>query len=435
MTGWLVHIDNYTLRHADHAAGAVRARGLRTAAIGPADEVAGLADVERAIALDRCDAASVAGALREIERDGRIAAIRCMFGLPEAERSLAAICAEERRARGLAGPGAAALDMCNVKALARMRLDRAGVESVRHAIVGSGEEAAGFARALGRPVILKPLTGVAAGFVRRCADPEAARRGFGAIVERLGGAAHRPTRSPAFTAFSAMGDIGIDPRSSLLAEEWIDGLEISVECLVIGRTPLPLVVNDKLMLEETDWTVREPLLVSPPTRLAPDQTRAAKAHAARIIAALGLSDCVCHVEMRVTPDRGPLLLEINPRIGAGCVRDSLETFWNIDPIGVDIDLALGRAPRISAFERTDRGHAMIFLFSEGRGRLRAIEGVEALMRRPGVLCVRQMTAIGEPVDGRHEEQFILGVWRRLADGESPRSAYRDTVERVRIDVG
>jgi len=443
LSGWLVHLDNHTLGHADAAADAVRARGLRTAAIGPAAELATLGQVERMIPLERCDEAAVEAALATLEAEAPIRGIRCMFGLPEGggrtPRSLAMLAAEARARRGLPGSAAAALDAANVKSLTRETLDRAGIASVAHRVVRSGTEAAQFAEARfaatgGGAIVLKPLTGVGAGFVRRCEGGAEARAAFDETVPLLADAYHRPTRNPPFVARAAWGDVRVDPLSSLLAEDYIEGPEISVECVVVGTRALPLVVNDKLALETTRWTVREPLLVTPPMRLDRAQTAAARDYAVRVIEALGLSDCVCHVELRVDPERGPLLLEINPRIGAGCVRDSLATFWGVDPIAVDIDLALGRVPRMSAFERTGRTHAMIFAFTDRKGILRGIDGLDAMMRQPGVLCARQMTENGAAVDGRHEEQFILGVWRRLTDGQTPQAAYRQTLGSLHVDI-
>lgn len=436
MTGWLVHLDNYTLGHADAAADAVRDRGLMTAAIGPVAELAVLGAVERTIGLNSCDATALEIALASLEAVAPIRGIRTMFGLPgsEGERSLGALAAEARTRRGLPGPSAAALDMANVKSLTRAALDQAGLASVAHRVVRSGAEAAAFAAERESAIMLKPLTGVGAGFVRRCSDSAAAHAAFDEIMPLLATAYHRPTRNPPFVAHSGWGDVRVDPQASLLAEDCIDGPELSVECVVVGRQVLPLVVNDKLTLEETRWTVREPLLVSPPLRLTRDEVAAARDYAVKAIEVLGLSDCVCHVELRIDPRRGPLLLEINPRIGAGCVRDSLATFWGVDPIAIDIDLALGRVPQMSRFERTNRHHAMVFVFTDRRGTLRGIDGVEAMMRQPGVLCVRQMTDIGAEVDGRFEEQFILGVWRRLNDGQSPEAAYRATVEGIHVDV-
>lgn len=438
MTGWLVHLDNHSLGHADAAADAVRARGLMTAAVGPAAELATLGEVERAIPLDRCDGSAVEAALAMLENEAPIRGIRCMFGLPEGggetPRSLAALAAEARARRNLPGPAAAALDAANVKSLTRETLDRAGIASVAYRVVRSGAEAARFAEERGRAIVLKPLTGVGAGFVRRCDGGGQARVAFDEMVPRMADAYHRPTRNPPFVARAPWGDMRVDPLASLLAEDHIEGPEISVECVVVGDRVLPLVINDKLVLETTRWTVREPLLVTPPVRLGHAEAAAARDYAVEVIEALGLNDCVCHVELRVDPLRGPLLLEINPRIGAGCVRDSLATFWGVDPIGIDIDLALGLSPRISLFERTNRPHAMIFVFTDRKGTLRGIEGLDAMMRQPGVLCARQMTDNGAAVDGRHEEQFVLGVWRRLADGQTPEAAYRETLARIHVDV-
>jgi len=53
----------------------------------------------------------------------------------------------------------------------------------------------------------------------------------------------------------------------MLAEEVIDGYEISVECLCTGHQILPLVMHDKLDVEQSSYSSYENLLVSPPFAL------------------------------------------------------------------------------------------------------------------------------------------------------------------------
>ncbi len=434
MSDAIVYIDNYQLGHADSWSSAIQARGMVSVAIGHARDCAALTQVDWGIPIDRFDAVTIESALVAVEQTYRIRGIRCMFGPEENGHSVAALVADARGRRGLAGPSAEAIALCNVKSLTRDALDAANIENVAYAVVRSADEAAAFARDFDGVTIMKPLTGVAAGLIRRCAAPADAARGFADILRHLPHAHHRPLRSAGFTARTPWGEVAVDPRRSVLIEAYIDGPEISVECLALADRVIPLVVHDKIMLDEDGWTVREPLLVAPPARFGRADVRVFKAYAAACVSATGLTDTLCHVELRIDPVRGPLLLEINPRIGAGCIRDSLQTFWGLDPIATDIDLVCGAVPAITTFERTNRAHAMIFVFTEHHGRLRAIDGLESVLRQPGVLAVRRMAQNGDAVDGRREEQFLVGIWRRLRDGQSAEQAYAQALSAIAVHI-
>ena len=157
-------------------------------------------------------------------------------------------------------------------------------------------------------------------------------------------------------------------------------------------------------------------------------------YAVACVRALGVERSLCHVELRYT-DAGPLLLEVNVRIGAGCVADSLETFCGIDTTDTQLGLLLGDDLQFPSRPLTEEPHAMIFFFTPRSGCLEAVEGLERLMLTPGVRAVRQMTAVGERVGGDNEEQFVAGVWARAADADAAIDLHRRLSQRVRIRVG
>lgn len=430
----LVYLDNYMLGHAEALAGPASARGLELVVIGHPGAAARIEGAAEAIEVERFDEPQLREALHRAERNFRIRGLRCPFGIPEAGRLLAGLAADARAERGLSGPGRSALEIANNKYLTRLALERAGLGGVAFALVRSAAEARQFAAARRSPVLLKPLTGVGASLVARCEGPEEAERKFAQFVANVPLTHHAPLRIDPYESVSGLGALRFDPRRSALIEEFIEGPELSVECLCLGEQTIPLVVHDKVLMEEADWTVREHVLVAPPTRFAPAVLSAVKEYAVRCVRAIGLTDSLCHVELRLRHGSEPVLLEINPRIGAGCVRDSLATFWGCDQYETELALAIGEVPRLSVFERTDRRHAMIFLFSARNGRLDRLSGLERVLRQPGVLAVRSMAVEGERVGGSLEEHFLAGIWRRLEDGESPQDAYAATLRAADIEI-
>ncbi|HJL04812.1 MAG TPA: ATP-grasp domain-containing protein [Polyangiaceae bacterium LLY-WYZ-15_(1-7)] len=431
----LVHVDSVSTEMALASVEPARARGMEVILLCPIGAAptdrSGLAAV---VELPSMALPALRAALGELDRRWAVRALACPYGPFHEVGFLAGDVATLRAERGLAGPSRDALRRATNKLLAREALDAAGVPDVPFALVEAPADLERVARQVGFPCILKPITGVGASLVYRCDDAEQARAAFREACERLPRAHHAPVRMAPHEVREGGVARRFDPRRSMLAEAYLPGREVSVECLALDDRVVPLLVHDKLDVEETAATVLEHLLVCPPARFTPAELRQLEAHATACVEALGLRRVLCHVELRWDPDRGPRLLEVNPRIGAGCVTDSLRTFLDVDSAELELALLLGETPALPGGPRTDERHAMIFLFSPRSGVLEAVEGLERLLLVPGVRVVRRMAEEGRPVGGDVEESFVAGVWARSADAEAARRLLGRVRERVRIHV-
>jgi predicted ATP-grasp superfamily ATP-dependent carboligase len=224
-----------------------------------------------------------------------------------------------------------------------------------------------------------------------------------------------------------------DPSRSMLVERYLPGREASVECLVANDRVVPLVVHDKLDVEEITGSVLEHLLVAPPLRFTLSEIRQLRSHAAAAVRALGLRNTFCHVELRWVDGLGPRILEINPRVGAGCVADSIETFTNVRVDDARVALILGKRMAPVKMRRAPR-HAMVFLFAPRSGTITRLDGLEDVNEWDGVNAVRVISEVGDHVGGDTEEGFVASIWLGARNEREARRACARIQKRVRIEV-
>jgi hypothetical protein len=165
---------------------------------------------------------------------------------------------------------------------------------------------------------------------------------------------------------------------------------VSVESFMWQGTLQHLAVNGRFPFAEP---FRETGYVLP-SDLSPADTRAAQEVAAAAVAAIGIS-CGCqHTEVKFTPD-GPVVVEVNGRVGGAVPELMALAGGEIDLYRVAMELALGIEPSVSlplhfprvGFRRlaTPPVSAIRVATMEGHERLKDIPGVEdiSISRLPG----------------------------------------------------
>ncbi|WAL74581.1 ATP-grasp domain-containing protein [Kitasatospora sp. YST-16] len=245
----------------------------------------------------------------------------------------------------LPGQSSATAAACRNKAAARAVWAAEGVPSAQSIRATSLVTASTAARRIGYPVVLKPAAHAAS---------------IGVIkVER---AEDLPTAF-AYTCDHA-GDQG-EEGSGVLVEEYLDGPEISVECVTVHGITTPVAVTRKMLgpeplFQEVGHTVRadDPLLaqVGPIAEAALD--------------ALGVNTGVSHVEMRLTAG-GPRLIEVNARLGGDLIGRLVQLATGIDLPAVAADIAVGREPDLTPTRREAAG--VRFLSPAASGTLQRAE--------------------------------------------------------------
>ncbi|MGW7316322.1 ATP-grasp domain-containing protein [Streptomyces sp. NPDC054865] len=234
----------------------------------------------------------------------------------------------------LAGSTPAAARACRDKATSRRQLAAHAVPSARFRVVSSRQAAADAADAIGYPVVLKPTSHAASiGVIRvnTAADLEAG------------------------WAFALAGASEQGPEGAgILAEEYLDGPEISVECVTYrGHTTAVAVTHKQIdfapFFEEIGHAVsaHDPLLED----VAPI--------AAAAVSALGVTDGVQHVEMRLT-SCGPAIIEVNARIGGDHVGKLVLLATGIDLPRAAADVAAGVSPDLTSTRQSSAAITILY---------------------------------------------------------------------------
>ncbi|MEU3299755.1 ATP-grasp domain-containing protein [Streptomyces sp. NPDC006678] len=227
-----------------------------------------------------------------------------------------------RLARQLGLPTTApeVMQACRNKATARALFARHGVPSAASVTVRTRDDAYAAAERIGYPVVLKPAAHAASIGVIRADTPHQLAAAY-EVADRAAGS-------------------GVESMS-VLVEEYLDGPEVSIECVTYrGKTTVVAVTRKTVsappFFEELAHSVdaADPLLdtVAPAARAA--------------IHALGITDGVSHVEMRLVGGR-PRLVEVNGRIAGDMIGHLVRLATGIDLPRAAADIARDRAPDLT----------------------------------------------------------------------------------------
>lgn len=267
---------------------------------------------------------------------------------------------------GVPGLSARGVRGCRDKELTRAELTAAGLHQPGFELTTTVEQARAAAARIGYPVVLKPRAMGASIGVVFAAGPDELERAFGI----------------------ALSASQVDPgpyRESVIVEEFAPGPEISIDGAVHKGEYLPLFVarkhsSDHPYFEEVGHIVdgADPLLAD----------RELVQTLARAHQALGIEDGITHSEVRLT-DRGPLIIEVNGRLGGDLIPFLGRIATGIEPGEVLFDVATGQRPDTAPTRRAVAG--IRFNYPEQDCLLRSVTLPE---QAPGLVTAAPMAEPG-----------------------------------------
>jgi biotin carboxylase len=301
---------------------------------------------------------------------------------------------------GLPGIDLATAHRFTDKLAQRRALEGSGIAMPRYAEVRSVAAAAEHAARWGYPVVIKPKSAQASLGVFKIAD-----------------AAMLALRFPDALAHAADG--------ALLVEEFVDGLEVTVEAFSIDGRCHVLAVSEKAHYADNPCVACR--LAYPP-RLAAAVHERLRADAARAVEALGLRQGISHAEYRLR-DGVPHLVEAAARGGGNRIASVIVPHVSgVDVYALLMDAVLGRPvsmPRIAARA------AVLEFFDFPAGQVMEIEGVEAARReaRPYELSldVASGQSIRAAADDRTRPGFFIVLADERDDADARSARIRDLV--------
>jgi len=177
----------------------------------------------------------------------------------------------------------------------------------------------------------------------------------------------------------------------VLIEQYMEGVEISVEACVQNNRVTILSLSDKIRTPPP--YPLDTRVIFPSDKDVAIQDKAKKI-AERAIHSCGIDNAIIHIEMMVTSE-GPKLVELAAR-GAGFHVFSKLLGWvcDIDTVKLLIDISLGRSVDLDHIKQ--RGAVLSFPAARP-GMVRHIAGVEELRKIPGVEEAKLYVNVGDTV--------------------------------------
>lgn len=339
---WFALVESNTTGTGRDFAEAARRRGLRPVLLTCAPHRYRYVEELRldVVRVDTADPAAVETACRDLRSGG-------LSGVSSSSEYFVHTAALVAARLGRPGPDAAAVARCRDKAEQRQWLARQGIPVPDFQLCATAEQAADTARALAAPVVVKPVCGSGSRGVRSCAGPAQARDWANRL---LAGQA----------------------RGGVLVEREIHGVEYSVEIIdgaAAGVTRKHLGARPYFVETGHDFPV------------VAGVTRVARA-AVDAVREIGLTAGPAHVEVRVSPDGRPWLVEINPRLAGGLIPRLVRHARGRDLVDEVVAAASGGPPsatmahtRFASIRFVVPARAGIALGVTGLARTRALAGI------------------------------------------------------------
>jgi biotin carboxylase len=316
----------------------------------------------------------------------------CDYNLP--------LVAEVAAQLGLPTVAPAAAATARNKLQTRRICSAAGVPCPRFVHVTSEKEARAAAQVVQLPCVVKPMTESASVDVVLCRDVDDIVRQFRAI---------------AANPWDARGQ---RRHPGALVEEYLVGMEVSVESVTINGEIHVLGVTDKLLGPHPYFAEIGDTFPS----CLPAQTTDACASLARAaLAAIGHDFGAAHTEVKVTSD-GPKLVEVNSRVGGDEITMLIELSLGVDLLQQVVRMHAGMTASLDAARAC--GAASRYLTPNAHGRIRAIHGAQIAARVEGVAEVEVKPHQGALLADVRSNHELLGhvVAVAITPGEAGRRA-------------
>jgi biotin carboxylase len=359
--------------------------------------------------LDFADPDSAATAVAGWSATRPIAAV---VGVDDATAAAAAAISERL---GLPSNALAAVTAARDKFQMRQCLAAAGVPVPRFRRIALADDLRLASRRVAFPCVLKPLALSASRGVIRVNNADQFMAAFSRIA-----------------AILKADDVSVsgDAAQFLLAEAFVEGLEVALEGLLVGGVLHTLALFDKP--DPLNGPYFEETIYVTPSRLPAAVQERVREVTARACAALGLTEGPVHAELRLN-DEGPWIIEVAPRsIGGLCSRTlRFGTGMSLE----EIILRHALHWPIETLERERRPAGVMMIPIPRAGRLRAVEGQAAAASVRDVEEVAITAHVGQEIVPLPEGWQYLGfIFARADTPERVEHALRDAHSRLTFDI-
>jgi len=352
------------------------------------------------------------GAARTVAHWTRRRPLDAVVGVDDLTATVAAAIADRL---GLRANPVAAVAAARNKYEMRQCLAAAGVPVPRFRRIALTEDPFTAARGVGFPCVLKPLALSASRGVIRANTVDqfiAAFRRIAAVLRR--------------------DDVAVRGEAAefLLAEQYIPGLEVALEGLLVGGALRTLALFDKP--DPLEGPFFEETIYVTPSRLPDGLQRRICAVAADACAALGLSEGPVHAELRVNDD-GPWVIEVAARSIGGLCSRTLRFGTGMSLEELILRHALGWP--IDSLDRERRPAGVMMIPIPRAGRLGAVHGRERAAGVDGIEDVAITAHTGQELVPLPEGWQYLGfLFARADTPDAVEKALREAHGHLRFEI-
>ncbi|MHC2303194.1 ATP-grasp domain-containing protein [Rhizobium mongolense] len=286
----------------------------------------------------------------------------------------------------LPGPNPASVEQCCDKFTQRQLLAEAGVPIPAYRLAANATDVKNSAAEIGLPVILKPVVGIGSSGVRLCRT-----------VDEL--AEH--------TSYLLDGKYIWRSSPRILVEEFAQGPHYSVDTMASDV----IAIGTLRYGRPPHFVLREATFPAPVTE---DQYKRIADVSLSSLRALGLGWGPANIELRRTK-RGPVLIEVNPRMPAAPTPNLVQLACGVDLITEHIKLVVG--DQLDLRRRHLQSAAARFFVPDRDGTLDSIDGVSQAAALPGVAEVRLYVAPKTPIVRKGDDGDCIGYV--IASSPSP----------------
>ncbi|HEU4965068.1 MAG TPA: ATP-grasp domain-containing protein [Bacilli bacterium] len=191
--------------------------------------------------------------------------------------------------------------------------------------------------------------------------------------------------------FAETSEMAKQAGGTLLLEEFLYGPVYSVEAITYEGETRILGLSDRVM-GNLPYFVE--LGNSFPVQLDRETEHQVELLITRLFKAMGVDHGVTHTEVVLT-DKGPALVEVNPRLGGGMIGPMISDTFGIDIYEQILRIAFGLAPEIPA--QPIQGASEYYLYPMKEGTIDRVQGVGMVSQFPGVQQVRLKAKPGDYV--------------------------------------
>ncbi|MDF2801156.1 MAG: ATP-dependent carboxylate-amine ligase domain protein ATP-grasp [Anaerocolumna sp.] len=306
------------------------------------------------------------------------------------------------RVLGLKGLDVGAAKRCRNKYLTRFCLSKNGFEQPKFGLVRKPEDLHEMADKLGYPFIVKPMNFAGSCAVTKVEDETALSK----IIKNLDNIKKNAPSNEHF----------IDSiKDYWLAEEYLRGAEITVECVADKGKPYIIAIHDKMVLNDYDDFL-EQYAVTPSPRLTEDTQLKIVEQSKEILKALGFDNGIAHIEYRVDGDKLGLL-EVNARIGGVLIAASAYNSTKVNLSECLVKISLEEEIVINIKERIPTAFCTAFT---GVGYVKSIRGIEEARRMDGLVYMDQWIKTGDKIDNKMDGYGIVLMYQ----GKDSNEAYK-----------